>query len=73
MSKEELLRASPYKKLAFPSHIFSWYLIFLMGIASMLLISGTLANSKSRKDCGIDFCLCVLRICSCCRAGRTKS
>ncbi|XP_073312038.1 protein DESIGUAL 2-like [Primulina huaijiensis] len=51
MSKEELDRASPNKQLAFASHISSW---ITLGIALMLLISGTLANSKSRKDCGID-------------------
>ncbi|XP_073158727.1 protein DESIGUAL 2-like [Henckelia pumila] len=51
MCKEELDRASPNKRLAFASHILSW---ITMGIAFMLLISGTLANSKSRKDCGIE-------------------
>ncbi|KAI3456390.1 hypothetical protein Pfo_013053 [Paulownia fortunei] len=49
-SKEELDRASPNKQLAAASLILSW---IMLGIAFILLISGTLANSKSRKNCGI--------------------
>ncbi|XP_073128979.1 protein DESIGUAL 2-like [Henckelia pumila] len=49
-SKEEMDAASPNKQLAFSSHVLAW---IMLGIAFILLISGTSANSKSRKDCGI--------------------
>ncbi|KAH6790506.1 transmembrane protein [Perilla frutescens var. frutescens] len=49
-SKEELDRASTNKQLAAASLIISW---IMLGIAFILLISGTLSNSKSRKNCGI--------------------
>ncbi|KAL7088781.1 hypothetical protein ABFS83_13G118200 [Erythranthe nasuta] len=49
-SKEELDRASPNKQLAAASLILSWV---MLGIAFILLISGTLANSRSRKNCGM--------------------
>ncbi|KAL0363269.1 UNVERIFIED_CONTAM: hypothetical protein Scaly_1282100 [Sesamum calycinum] len=49
-SKEELDGASPNKHLAAASLFMSW---IMLAIAFILLISGTLANSKSRKDCGI--------------------
>ncbi|KZV55187.1 hypothetical protein F511_12774 [Dorcoceras hygrometricum] len=49
-SKEEMDGASPNKQLAFASHVLAW---IMLGIAFTLLICGTLANSKSRKDCGI--------------------
>ncbi|KAI3466604.1 hypothetical protein Pfo_023267 [Paulownia fortunei] len=50
-SKQELDRASPNRQLAAASLILSW---IMLGIAFTLLILGTLANSKSRKNCGID-------------------
>ncbi|KAK6149807.1 hypothetical protein DH2020_017332 [Rehmannia glutinosa] len=49
-SKEELDRASPNKQLAAASLIMSW---IMLGIAFILLVSGTVANSQSRKNCGI--------------------
>ncbi|XP_073309341.1 protein DESIGUAL 2-like [Primulina huaijiensis] len=49
-SKEEMKGASPNKQLAFASHVLAW---IMLGIAFILLISGTSANSKSRRDCGI--------------------
>ncbi|XAR53731.1 hypothetical protein NMG60_11022388 [Bertholletia excelsa] len=49
-SREELERASPNKQLAVASLSLSWIMLV---IAFSLLIIGTLANSKSRKSCGI--------------------
>ncbi|XP_022878699.1 uncharacterized protein LOC111396513 [Olea europaea var. sylvestris] len=49
-SREELDQASPNKQLAAASLILSW---IMLGVAFILLISGTLSNSKSRRDCGI--------------------
>ncbi|KAG6419064.1 hypothetical protein SASPL_121273 [Salvia splendens] len=49
-SKEELDRASSNKQLAAASLVMSW---IMLGIAFILLISGTLSNSRSRKNCGI--------------------
>ncbi|CAI9783892.1 unnamed protein product [Fraxinus pennsylvanica] len=49
-SKEELDQASPNKQLASASLVLSW---IMLGFAFTLLISGTLSNLKSRKDCGI--------------------
>ncbi|KAL8467810.1 hypothetical protein ACS0TY_031160 [Phlomoides rotata] len=49
-SKEELDRSSSNRQLAAASLILSWV---MLGIAFILLISGTLANSRSRKNCGI--------------------
>ncbi|KAK3035111.1 hypothetical protein RJ639_032613 [Escallonia herrerae] len=49
-STEELDKASPNKRLAVGSLIMSW---IIMVIAFSLLIMGTLANSRSRKSCGI--------------------
>ncbi|KAL0321161.1 UNVERIFIED_CONTAM: hypothetical protein Sradi_5377600 [Sesamum radiatum] len=50
-SKQELDQASPDRQLAAASLILSW---IMLSIAFALLISGTLANSKSRKGCEID-------------------
>ncbi|KAL3630399.1 Protein DESIGUAL 2 [Castilleja foliolosa] len=49
-SKEEFDRASSNKQLAAASLIMSWV---MLGIAFILLVSGTLANSRTRKNCGI--------------------
>ncbi|CAK9142625.1 unnamed protein product [Ilex paraguariensis] len=49
-SKEELFRATANKQLAVASLIFSW---IILAIAFLMLILGTLANSKSRKVCGL--------------------
>ncbi|KAG6394035.1 hypothetical protein SASPL_144611 [Salvia splendens] len=49
-SKEELDRASPNKQLAAASLMMSW---IMLGIAFILLISGVLSNSKTRKNCGM--------------------
>ncbi|GAA0156905.1 hypothetical protein LIER_38366 [Lithospermum erythrorhizon] len=49
-SREELDRSSANKQLAFASLILSW---IILAIAFTLLISGTMSNSSSRKDCGI--------------------
>ncbi|XP_022845414.1 uncharacterized protein LOC111368424 [Olea europaea var. sylvestris] len=47
-SKEELDQASPNKQLAAASLILSW---ILLAVAFTMVISETLANSKSRRDC----------------------
>ncbi|KAG6754722.1 hypothetical protein POTOM_040516 [Populus tomentosa] len=49
-SKEEFNKASANKQLAVASLFFSW---IILAIGFSLLIIGTLANSKSRKLCGI--------------------
>ncbi|CAA0826545.1 Protein of unknown function (DUF1218 [Striga hermonthica] len=49
-SKEELDRASPNKQLAAASLVMSW---IMLAIAFILLMSGTLANAQTRKNCGI--------------------
>ncbi|WCJ20346.1 hypothetical protein M5689_002583 [Euphorbia peplus] len=49
-SKEDFDKSSPNKQLAIASLIFSW-IILVIGF-SMLMV-GTLANSRSRKSCGI--------------------
>ncbi|KAL8540555.1 hypothetical protein ACS0TY_001985 [Phlomoides rotata] len=49
-SKEEWDRASNNKQLAVLSLIMSW---IMLGIAFILLVSGTSSNSKSRKKCGM--------------------
>ncbi|XP_057472241.1 protein DESIGUAL 2-like [Actinidia eriantha] len=49
-SKAEVLKATANKQLAVASLIFSW---IILAVAFSMLIMGTLANSKSRKSCGI--------------------
>ncbi|XP_031129193.1 uncharacterized protein LOC116030947 [Ipomoea triloba] len=49
-SREELDQSSSNKQLAFASLVLQW-LIFV--IAFSILVMGTLANSRSRKSCGI--------------------
>uniref|UniRef100_A0A7N0REK1 Uncharacterized protein n=1 Tax=Kalanchoe fedtschenkoi TaxID=63787 RepID=A0A7N0REK1_KALFE len=50
-TKEEYDKASANKQLAVASLAFSW-IILVIGFA--MLVSGTLANSKSRTSCGVD-------------------
>ncbi|KAA8519944.1 hypothetical protein F0562_014146 [Nyssa sinensis] len=49
-SRDKLEKASPNKQLAVGSLLFSW---IILAIGFSMLIVGTLANSRSRKSCGI--------------------
>ncbi|KDP20824.1 hypothetical protein JCGZ_21295 [Jatropha curcas] len=49
-SKEDFSKASANKQLAVTSLIFSW---IILAIGFSMLIIGTMANSRSRKSCGI--------------------
>ncbi|XP_050213331.1 protein DESIGUAL 2-like [Mercurialis annua] len=49
-SKEDFSKASANKQLAVTSLIFSW---IILAIGFSMLMIGTLANSRSRKSCGI--------------------
>ncbi|KAL1195167.1 Protein DESIGUAL 2 [Cardamine amara subsp. amara] len=50
VSRQDLAKSSANKQLAVASLIFSW---IILAIAFSLLIVGTMANSRSRKSCGI--------------------
>ncbi|KFK28710.1 hypothetical protein AALP_AA7G036900 [Arabis alpina] len=50
VSRQDLEKSSANKQLAVASLIFSW---IILAIAFSMLIVGTMANSKSRKSCGI--------------------
>ncbi|KAG7546716.1 hypothetical protein ISN44_As12g020450 [Arabidopsis suecica] len=49
-SRQDLEKSSANKQLAVASLIFSW---IILAIAFSMLIVGTMANSRSRKNCGI--------------------
>ncbi|XP_065876895.1 protein DESIGUAL 2-like [Euphorbia lathyris] len=49
-SKDDFDKASPNKQLAIASLLFSW---IILAIGFSMLMVGTLANSRSRKSCGI--------------------
>nr|XP_027111608.1 uncharacterized protein LOC113730851 isoform X2 [Coffea arabica] len=49
-SREELDQSSNIKRLAAASHVLAWV---IMVIAFLMLISGTISNSRSRQNCGI--------------------
>ncbi|XP_052183352.1 protein DESIGUAL 2 [Diospyros lotus] len=49
-SKRELDDAPPNQQLAVASLIFSWIIVV---VAFSMLMAGTIANSRSRKSCGI--------------------
>ncbi|KAF5742207.1 hypothetical protein HS088_TW09G00250 [Tripterygium wilfordii] len=49
-SKKDYDKASPNRQLAVASLFFSW---IILAIGFSMLMIGTLANSKSRKSCGI--------------------
>ncbi|KAG6778647.1 hypothetical protein POTOM_014985 [Populus tomentosa] len=51
-SKEDFRKASSTRKLAVASLFFSW---ILLAIGFTMLIIGTMANSKSRKSCGLSY------------------
>lgn len=50
VSRQDLEKSSANKQLAVASLIFSW---IILAIAFSLLIVGTMANSRSRRGCGI--------------------
>jgi hypothetical protein len=49
-SRQDLEKSSANKQLAVASLIFTW---IILAIAFSMLIVGTMANSRSRKNCGI--------------------
>ncbi|XP_010057685.2 uncharacterized protein LOC104445476 [Eucalyptus grandis] len=49
-SREDLNRVTANKQLAVASLIFSW---IILAVAFLMLIMGTLHNSKSRRSCGL--------------------
>ncbi|EEF43962.1 protein DESIGUAL 3 [Ricinus communis] len=49
-SRDDFAKASANKQLAVTSLIFSW---IILAVGFSMLITGTLANSRSRKSCGL--------------------